>query len=65
MSIDFPRAWQIAAESHVPEHDAKCSYLQTAGGILCDCGVISNHPETLSKNFYGKDGKIIKIGEIK
>lgn len=57
MSLDFPRAWQIAKASDMEDHHPKCSYLQTQGGILCDCDVINKHPEFLDKSvLFGKDG---------
>ena len=43
--MDYPRAWQIAREAPMDRHHPKCSFRQTAGGLLCDCDVITKHPE--------------------
>jgi len=45
MSVDFPRAWQIAHEAPMDKHVPLCSFRQTNGGVLCDCDVLYNHPE--------------------
>lgn len=45
MSVDYPRAWEIARASALEEHSPECSYRQTGGGILCDCRVLTEHPE--------------------
>lgn len=46
MSVDFPRAWQIARAVPPAEHPhPKCSFRQTGGGLLCDCEVLTEHPE--------------------
>jgi hypothetical protein len=37
--LDFPTAWRIAREG-VAHTDPRCSYVQTSGGLLCDCGAI-------------------------
>jgi len=55
MGLDFPRAWQIAREAAMEDHDQKCSYRWTDGGLLCDCHVIYRHPEYLEGRLYGKD----------
>jgi hypothetical protein len=57
MSVDFPRAWQIAGEVDKGAHHPKCSY---AYGLLCDCDVLTKNPEYLSKDFFGKDGVLIR-----
>lgn len=36
--LDFPTAWWLAARVEHP--NPKCSYAQTGGGLLCDCGAI-------------------------
>lgn len=45
--MDFPTAWAIARETPVGEHDPRCSYAQTTGGLLCDCEVLTRHPQYL------------------
>lgn len=47
MSVDFPRAWQIAKSIPPSQHDPRCSFAQTDGAVLCDCDVLMKHPETL------------------
>jgi hypothetical protein len=37
--IDFPTAWWLARRVEHP--NPKCSYAQTGGGLLCDCGAIN------------------------
>jgi hypothetical protein len=60
MSVDFPRAWQIAKETSREDHNPKCSYAQTKGALLCDCGVLTKHPEYLSDDFAGNREKTMK-----
>lgn len=43
--IDYPRAWEIARSAPMSEHDLRCSYRQCDGGMLCDCPVLTAHPE--------------------
>lgn len=43
--MDFPRGWEIARNVPMEKHDPRCSFRQTKGGILCDCEVITKHPE--------------------
>lgn len=37
--IDFPTGWHIARQG-VVHTSRKCSYVQTWGSLLCDCGAI-------------------------
>jgi hypothetical protein len=60
MSIDFPRAWQLAMAVPFTDHDPKCNHRRSEGCLLCDCEVVTKHPEYLSDVFYGKDGVVIK-----
>ena len=53
MSVDFPRAWQIARATPAEDHDPRCSYAQTSGAILCDCRVLTEHPEYLDDVLQG------------
>lgn len=41
----FPRAWEIARATPVESHLEMCSYRQTEGALLCDCPVLTMHPE--------------------
>jgi hypothetical protein len=45
--MDFPTAWAYIREQHPnpAEHDPRCSWVQTQGGILCDCHVINDEYE--------------------
>lgn len=45
MSVDFPRAWQIARSQPTNLHHEKCSYRQMRGGLLCDCEILTSHAE--------------------
>lgn len=45
--MDFPRAWEIARSFPSTEHDPACSFARTCGGLLCDCWVLTRHPEYL------------------
>lgn len=49
MALDFPRAWQIARENPIEQHDPRCSYAQTTGALLCDCFIINKHPDMLRR----------------
>lgn len=44
--LDFPTAWTIAnkMKKHV---DANCSFVQTDGAVLCDCGMVEKTWELL------------------
>lgn len=43
--MDYPEAWAFARGSLMSDHDPRCSYRQTRGGILCDCHVIDDEYE--------------------
>lgn len=59
MSVDFPRAWEIARATGREYHHNKCSY--NTDLMLCDCNVLMNHPEQVDKNkFYGAGGVVIR-----
>lgn len=58
MSVDFPRAWQLAKKKRFEKHHSECSYRVTNGALLCDCAVLTKHPEYLRETvLYGKDGR--------
>lgn len=43
--IDFPTGWELAKElgTDAEAHQSpECSYVQTDGALLCDCGAIYN-----------------------
>lgn len=59
MSLDFPRAWQLARAVDFSDHHPACSFVKTRGGILCDCDVINQHPEFLDKSkMFTSEGKV-------
>jgi transcriptional regulator with XRE-family HTH domain len=37
--LDFPTGWRLANEG-IEHPDPRCSYVQTDGALLCDCGAI-------------------------
>ena len=43
--MDFPRAWEIARAAPLDKHHERCSFRQTGGALLCDCEVLTKHPE--------------------
>ncbi len=43
--MDFPRAWEITKASKNEDHHIDCSWRQA--GLLCDCKVLTEHPEYL------------------
>ena len=58
MSVDYPRAWEIARAVEPEYHHNKCSFNTTNGGILCDCDVLNKHPEALDDVLQTKGGKV-------
>lgn len=64
MAVDFPRAWQIARGTPAQAHDPKCSYRREGGALLCDCYVLTRHPEYQDKPLHGvKERGLIFTGE--
>lgn len=63
MSLDFPRAWQIASAAPLEAHHPECSYVQTTGALLCDlaCPVIADSPEFQCSVMHVRDG--VAVGE--
>ena len=56
MSIDFPRAWEIARAAPAEQHHQQCSFRQTSGAVLCDCAVVNEHPEYLDDVLQTRGG---------
>jgi hypothetical protein len=56
MGMDFPRGWEVARAAPMADHDPKCSYRQHDGGFLCDCLVLTEHPEYRSDVLYTRGG---------
>ena len=38
--MDYPQAWAFVSTTKPEDHDAKCSWRATGGGLLCDCDVL-------------------------
>lgn len=38
---DYPTAWKIC-ETGIEHTDQRCSYVQTNGAIICDCGAVEH-----------------------
>lgn len=55
--MDFPTAWGIARATPATDHDPRCSYAQTNGFLLCDCHVLTQHPQYLA--YYGPEGEAV------
>ena len=55
--MDFPRAWEIAKLTKVEGHDPKCSYAM--GGVLCDCHILTQHPEYIKDYGFLKKDKVV------
>jgi len=56
MSVDYPRAWEIARAAAMEKHHPLCSFRSTEGGVLCDCDVIYDHPEYKDDVLQGASG---------
>jgi len=56
MSVDYPRAWEIARATPFEEHHPECSYRTQKGGFLCDCDVLWQHPEYRDEILQGAGG---------
>ena len=64
MSVDFPRAWEIARMKPPEQHHEACSWRMTDGALLCDCHVLYEHEEYKDdKRLYSLGGKIIKTAQ--
>jgi hypothetical protein len=64
VSVDFPRAWQIARGVPVLDHDPKCSYRVEDGGALCDCRVLTQHSDYLDSPLHSvRERGLIFTGE--
>jgi hypothetical protein len=61
VSIDFPRAWELAAATDLPQHHPQCSYRQTERALLCDCDVLYKHPEMLDEAMHTRGGRILSV----
>ena len=62
MSLDFPRAWELARAAPMEAHHARCSYVQAGGAMLCDtgCPVIADAPEFACPALHGAAGLAIR-----
>lgn len=57
MSVDFPRAWEIA-NAHSDLHHPACSYASSGGALLCDCEVLYLHREYLDDVLHTSGGHV-------
>ena len=55
--MDYPTAWEISRSVDPEDHDERCSTALTDGMILCDCAVLTKHPQYLAD--YGDLGPAI------
>jgi hypothetical protein len=46
--MDFPAAWAISQATPPAQHDPRCSTAQTNGAVLCDCHVLTDHPDYIA-----------------
>lgn len=51
--MDFPSAWAIVNATSTADHNPRCSFAQTNGALLCDCHVLTKHPQYVAE--YGTD----------
>lgn len=51
--MDFPTAWAIVNATSPTDHDPRCSFAQTSGALLCDCHVLTRHPQYIAD--YGTE----------
>ena len=58
MACDIPRAWEIAKATRVRDHDPGCAYQQSIGVLLCDCTVLTSHPEYTAPVLYTRSGAV-------
>lgn len=61
MSMDFPRAWEIVRDSVLPDHHPECSYRTTGGAVLCDCDILTGHPEYSDMPLHTRGGVIFEV----
>jgi hypothetical protein len=55
--VDWIKTFEIAQDTPVKDHHKKCSYRQTNGSRICDCEVLTNHPEYKDDMLQGAGGK--------
>ncbi len=56
--MDFPTAWAIARGTPAAEHDPRCSYARYEGGFLCDCHVLTGHPQYVADYGPQPEGEV-------
>lgn len=47
--MDFPTAWAFCRATSMEDHEAGCSYRVANGGFLCDCKILNDEYERLSR----------------
>lgn len=63
MSVDYPRAWEIARATGFEHHHPKCSYRKSEGAFLCDCEVLTEHPEFKDDELQSSKVYVIELGD--
>lgn len=58
MACDLPRAWEIANATRLADHSPDCAYQRTIGVLLCDCHVLTGHPEYAAPVLYTRGGAV-------
>lgn len=58
--MDFPTAWSIARQTPPENHHHQCSLNVTSGALLCDCVVLTGHPEYHTEHGRGSDTAVSK-----
>jgi hypothetical protein len=61
VSIDFPRAWELARSTAPEDHHPECSYAVTGGAFVCDliCPVISENREFGCEAMHSRGGEVL------
>jgi hypothetical protein len=62
VSVDLGRAWEIARGARLADHHPDCAYQRTIGVLLCDCVVLTGHPEYASDVLHGRGGAVRTVG---
>ena len=62
MACDLSRAWEIAKATRVGDHHPGCAYERTIGVLLCDCPVLTSHPEYTAPVLYTRGGAVRASG---
>lgn len=61
MSVGYGRAWEIASSVPLADHGLFCAYQATIGVVLCDCEVLTSHPEYTDSAVHGRGGAVVAV----